>query len=35
VRATDHDGTTQTDSRAEPFPDGATGWHQVVVNVES
>jgi DMSO/TMAO reductase YedYZ molybdopterin-dependent catalytic subunit len=35
VRATDHDGTAQTDSRAEPFPDGATGWHQVVVNVES
>ncbi len=33
VRATDHDGNVQTDRRADPFPDGATGWHQVVVNV--
>jgi DMSO/TMAO reductase YedYZ molybdopterin-dependent catalytic subunit len=34
VRATDHEGNVQTESRAEPFPDGATGWHQVVVNVD-
>ena len=34
VRATDHSGNVQTEERAEPFPDGATGWHQIVVNVE-
>ena len=34
VRATDHDGQVQTDERADPFPDGATGWHEIVVNVE-
>ena len=34
VRATDHEGNVQTESRAEPFPDGATGWHQVVVDVD-
>jgi DMSO/TMAO reductase YedYZ molybdopterin-dependent catalytic subunit len=26
VRATDRDGVTQTEARAEPIPDGATGW---------
>lgn len=26
-------GTLQTDVRAEPFPDGASGYHEVVVNV--
>ncbi|RZT88541.1 DMSO/TMAO reductase YedYZ molybdopterin-dependent catalytic subunit [Pseudonocardia sediminis] len=25
-RATDADGSTQTDQRADPIPDGATGW---------
>ncbi|MFG3338406.1 molybdopterin-dependent oxidoreductase [Glycomyces sp. NPDC048151] len=31
VRATDAEGDTQTAERATPFPDGATGWHSVVV----
>nr|WP_309238360.1 molybdopterin-dependent oxidoreductase [Actinoplanes aureus] len=34
VRATDLDGSTQTGARAEPAPDGATGWHEVAVNIE-
>ena len=34
VRATDNDGQLQTQSKAEPFPKGATGWHSVVVFVE-
>jgi DMSO/TMAO reductase YedYZ molybdopterin-dependent catalytic subunit len=34
VRATDRGGGTQTADRAEPFPDGATGHHQIVVRVE-
>jgi len=29
VRATDKIGYTQTDKRADPVPDGATGWHSV------
>jgi len=29
VRATDNTGTTQTDQRADPVPDGASGWHSV------
>jgi DMSO/TMAO reductase YedYZ molybdopterin-dependent catalytic subunit len=33
VRATDGDGFTQTPERAEPFPDGATGQHEIVVRV--
>ncbi|WP_424537101.1 molybdopterin-dependent oxidoreductase [Sphaerisporangium viridialbum] len=33
VRATDVTGHTQPDHRAPPFPDGATGWHSVVVTV--
>jgi DMSO/TMAO reductase YedYZ molybdopterin-dependent catalytic subunit len=33
VRATDRTGTTQTAVRAEPFPDGATGHHEIVVRV--
>jgi len=33
VRATDGTGETQTAERAEPFPDGATGYHTVVVQV--
>ena len=32
-RATDRTGTTQTEQRADPVPDGATGWHSVVVEV--
>lgn len=27
VRATDRNGRTQTQERAEPIPDGASGWH--------
>jgi len=33
VRATDRTGATQTADRAEPFPDGATGHHEIVVRV--
>ena len=33
VRATDGTGTTQTEARADAFPDGATGWHSLVVTV--
>ncbi|HEX7246565.1 MAG TPA: molybdopterin-dependent oxidoreductase [Actinomycetota bacterium] len=33
VRATDASGATQTAERAEPFPDGATGQHSVVIQV--
>ena len=33
VRATDATGQTQPESRAEPFPNGATGWHSIVVTV--
>ena len=33
VRAIDRSGATQTAERAQPFPDGATGHHQVVVRV--
>jgi DMSO/TMAO reductase YedYZ molybdopterin-dependent catalytic subunit len=33
VRATDGDGELQTSERAEPFPDGASGYHTVAVNV--
>ncbi len=33
VRATDAAGQIQTETRAEPFPSGATGWHSVVVTV--
>ena len=33
VRATDGTGETQTEERANVFPDGAAGWHTVVVTV--
>jgi DMSO/TMAO reductase YedYZ molybdopterin-dependent catalytic subunit len=33
VRATDATGVPQPEARVEPFPDGATGWHSVVVTV--
>jgi hypothetical protein len=33
VRATDAEGVTQTEDRVEPIPDGATGWHSIVVTV--
>jgi DMSO/TMAO reductase YedYZ molybdopterin-dependent catalytic subunit len=33
VRATDRGGVTQTADRREPFPDGATGHHTIVVRV--
>ncbi len=34
VRATDNAGEVQTETQAPPIPDGATGWHQIRVNVE-
>jgi DMSO/TMAO reductase YedYZ molybdopterin-dependent catalytic subunit len=34
VRAVDQAGQVQTEDRVTPFPDGATGWHQIVVNVD-
>ncbi|WP_026923184.1 molybdopterin-dependent oxidoreductase [Glycomyces arizonensis] len=34
VRATDGEGETQPQERQTPFPDGATGWHSVVVTAE-
>ncbi len=33
ARATDATGKTQPDARLTPFPSGAQGWHEVVVNV--
>jgi hypothetical protein len=33
VRATDGEGEVQTADWAEPFPDGATGWHAIVIQV--
>ncbi|MFC1404838.1 MULTISPECIES: molybdopterin-dependent oxidoreductase [Streptacidiphilus] len=33
VRATDRTGYTQTDQRVGTVPNGATGWHSVVVSV--
>ncbi|MET9375262.1 sulfite oxidase [Streptomyces sp. NPDC002992] len=34
VRATDGTGAVQTERRADTMPDGASGWHTVVVTVE-
>jgi len=34
VRATDGTGEVQTDKRADPVPDGASGWQSVMVTVE-
>jgi DMSO/TMAO reductase YedYZ molybdopterin-dependent catalytic subunit len=34
VRAVDGTGERQTEERAEPLPDGASGWMSLVVNVE-
>ena len=33
VRATDRTGTVQAEAMAPPFPDGATGYHSIVVQV--
>lgn len=33
-RATDRTGYTQTNERAAPIPDGATGWHSIVFTTE-
>lgn len=33
VRSTDGEGKTQPEERVKPFPDGATGWHAIVVTV--
>ncbi|WP_304452408.1 molybdopterin-dependent oxidoreductase [Nocardiopsis sp. YSL2] len=34
VRATDAEGRTQTSERAEPIPDGASGWHSIRFTAE-
>lgn len=34
VRATDRTGRTQTQERTRTIPDGASGWHSVVVTVD-
>lgn len=34
VRATDGTGETQTEERVPPIPDGASGWHTIVVLVD-
>jgi DMSO/TMAO reductase YedYZ molybdopterin-dependent catalytic subunit len=34
ARATDGTGALQTDQRADPVPDGASGWQSVMVTVE-
>ena len=34
VRATDGTGKLQTDQRADPVPDGASGWQSVMVTVQ-
>ncbi|MGW0902874.1 molybdopterin-dependent oxidoreductase [Streptomyces sp. NPDC002853] len=34
VRATDRTGQTQTQERTRTIPDGASGWHSVVVTVD-
>ncbi|MER7108356.1 molybdopterin-dependent oxidoreductase [Streptomyces sp. NPDC000229] len=34
VRATDRTGTTQSEKRTRTTPDGASGWHSVVVTVD-
>jgi DMSO/TMAO reductase YedYZ molybdopterin-dependent catalytic subunit len=33
VRTIDENGAIQTEDRAEPFPNGSSGWHQIVVIV--
>lgn len=33
VRATDGNGETQPEERVPPFPNGATGWHNIVASV--
>lgn len=33
VKATDADGNVQTDERADPFPNGASGWMSILVQV--
>lgn len=35
ARATDARGGVQTDERARPFPDGASGWHSIVALIQS
>ena len=34
VRATDANGVVQTADRADPFPNGASGWMSILVNVQ-
>lgn len=34
VRSTDGNGDLQTEDRADPLPDGASGWHTIRLNVQ-
>lgn len=34
VRATDADGELQVEERADPLPDGASGWHTIRISVQ-
>ena len=34
VRSTDGTGEVQTEKRADPVPDGASGWQSVMITVE-
>jgi hypothetical protein len=34
VRATDATGEVQPEGRTTPFPEGARGWHTIVVTVD-
>ncbi len=33
VRATDQNGELQTEERVPPFPNGATGWHNIIATI--
>jgi hypothetical protein len=33
VRATDGEGTLQTEDEADPVPDGSSGYHRIVVGI--
>jgi hypothetical protein len=33
VRATDNTGAVQTEQRADPVPDGASGWQSIIFAV--
>jgi hypothetical protein len=35
ARATDEIGELQTERIADPYPDGATGWHETIAVVKA